>query len=294
MILIVRCLMAFLLLDFIIFFYVRSDDNAYAIKLGLSTRFEINKTLGFNFTKEEKEGRFFHLHVGKTAGSEFVKQMGRRCTDVCGNKVQSKTELPQDCKYGAAYSEAQNQLTRKNCRAEQKPIFPVNECKFISNECGWSWWGGYMKNMTKKEHRTLLVPCREPWQLLMSMCNFHHLSPNELDPQNMLKSCTFEHDVIHRYSSKMLKDFDSVYYLYYSKAFNLVDSFYSFIPRHPPYENLYPRLSNSPRDKEKEVFSREQKEEILRMLYDKTFDYVHDCERFIFEGTRTLTKIMIL
>lgn len=114
-----------------------------------------------------------HVHMAKTGGSSINGMLALQYERVCGNK---------------GYSFNAYQANNKNTRGETNQKYMVDwgfeDCDYISVETGYSvWrnWGSFWIPMTEYFHSLnmtmeLHVPCRDPLEHLMSMCNMKRRS----------------------------------------------------------------------------------------------------------------------
>lgn len=130
-------------------------------------------------TKEISPMLYGHIHMAKTAGSNINGYLAANFERVCGNKGYSYDSYQENIRYkrNQEQSVRQHDLVSRysswNHRAEvPKEILEeigFEDCDFVSNERNWDFWVNFFANW--KFPVELHLPCRDPVDHLMSICN---------------------------------------------------------------------------------------------------------------------------
>jgi len=129
---------------------------------------------------------FGHVHMAKTGGTELNGLLASRFERVCGHKgysfdyYQHNKRVRKQNKTSVSRNIGGDTLSRVSPTYNRGRV-PVNvmqergyeDCDYISHEVSYSIWRGYGSNSTPME---LHVPCRDPIDHLLSMCN-HRQKP---------------------------------------------------------------------------------------------------------------------
>jgi hypothetical protein len=139
-----------------------SDDNDVSVKMATTT----NKIYG-------------HVHIAKTAGTSLNGMLANKYERVCGHKgyshnaYQANERAKVKVMTGVHTSVAGN-ATYGPDRVNDKDMVDMGseDCDWISHETDWRFWAnnfghGHFHDMEMELH----VPCRDPIDHLMSMCN---------------------------------------------------------------------------------------------------------------------------
>jgi len=120
---------------------------------------------------------FSHLHIAKTAGSSFAKDIARRYYGACGNKGVSCMEGLEDTESAALMFKSDT------CSTKEKSIWywenekkrGYHNCAIVSEEIDMPEWSKWVINSTFHENATkvALIPCRDPVSHFFSMNNYN-------------------------------------------------------------------------------------------------------------------------
>jgi len=167
--------------------YLKAYRKAYMERNSASTRIEEEE-------EEEEEDRqdnnnnldeyglplgnswFSHLHIAKTAGSSFAKDIARRYYGACGNKGVSCMEGLEDTESAALMWKSDT------CSTKEKSIWywenekkrGYHNCAIVSEEIHMSDWSKWILNsiVHKNATKVALIPCRDPVSHFFSMNNY--------------------------------------------------------------------------------------------------------------------------
>lgn len=144
-----------------------------------------------------------HIHMAKTGGTSINGQLASQFERVCGNKGYSFNAYQANMKKGLGF--ASHAVMKK---------WGFEDCDYISMETGyhlWPTWESFWKphaeflsslNLTLELH----VPCRDPLEHLMSMCNHNRRKFNcdAADLESEFVRCTnVQEDFMKRFSLEM-------------------------------------------------------------------------------------------
>ena len=110
---------------------------------------------------------FGHVHVAKTGGTTLNGNLSMHFERVCGHK-------------GYSYSAYQTNLRRGKPRIPPPEMQKIGfeDCDWISQESGWSFWKQFKFWDRPME---LHLPCRDPIDHLLSLCNYRGMQINCAD-----------------------------------------------------------------------------------------------------------------
>jgi len=128
--------------------------------------------------------RFGHIHMAKTAGTELNGMLASRFDGICGNKgysfdyfqhnerVRSQNKTWTNGKIiGDSVSISSRRYNRGRVPDSLMQERGFEECDYVSHETDHGFWATLGSNETPLE---IHVPCREPIDHLLSMCNQKH------------------------------------------------------------------------------------------------------------------------
>jgi len=160
---------------------------------------------------------FGHVHMAKTAGTELNGLLASRYERVCGHKgysfdyyqhnerikAQNKTWTPTTI-LGDSVSEKKGNFNRGRVPASLMKQRGYEDCDYVSHEVGYRFWKSFGTSDIPME---LHVPCRDPIDHLLSMCNHNHIQFScEGDKQQLsdqIESCSLHVD--YRFDASLLK-----------------------------------------------------------------------------------------
>lgn len=167
-----------------------------------------------------------HVHIPKTAGTTVNGELAARYERVCGNKGYSfsayqenrrRNEIPvavSDQILGRL-RKSQNGLTKTFTLGLYEEVMMeigFEDCDYISNEVLWSFWPDNFADWDVPLE--LHIPCRDPIDHLMSMCNFKDLIFNcSADPILEVEKCIIG---LNRFSKQLVAGYKNIY----TKCFN--------------------------------------------------------------------------
>ena len=157
----------------------------------------------------EKNTIIFHAHLAKTAGSSFNRFVARRYYGVCGHK-------------GYSFSQNYEDIVREHddsrypeygldrVHPQRMASWGFHNCAFISLETTWKGLGKLANAPTIKAKTSLMIPCRDPVDHLLSQCNHRELNFTNLSTtfgncSAVIAHCSFGWD---RYDHALLQYFD--------------------------------------------------------------------------------------
>jgi len=134
---------------------------------------------------------FSHVHIMKTAGSSFAKDIARRYYGACGNKgVSCMEELEDTEKMSGVYE-------KDTCSTKEKSIWSTknaekrgyHNCAIVSEEIHMSDWSKWILNsiVHKNATKVALIPCRDPVSHFFSMNNYRNANVTKMFEDG--KSC---------------------------------------------------------------------------------------------------------
>lgn len=151
---------------------VRATDHRHT----LSTR------TGDHGTDTLGHGKLYgHLHMAKTAGTSLNLLLAARYERVCGHKGYSYDAFQENKRRQTKATGAGS--TKKDIIEKVYPGFSrsrvpdqvmkeigFENCDYVSHEIGWEFWPTFFQQWYRPLE--LHVPCRDPIEHLMSMCNY--------------------------------------------------------------------------------------------------------------------------
>ncbi len=223
---------------------------------------------------------FIHVHIAKTAGSTLNRLLARTHHAVCGIKGYSFTQpwndgddTRQDPRYPG--------WRRDRVHPDRMEDWGFHNCALLSHEVS-------MRNLTAVLRRPIfqgiskvaLVPCREPVDHFLSMCNFQGLNVTqislEVSCEDLIKKCVFATE---RFELDLLNAFDEVIVFRYNEVQRMVDFLGNYLPRRAielPKGLQY--VTNTPRKQENEHFHECSRKEIAKNLRSM-WSYYNFCDK---------------
>jgi len=119
-----------------------------------------------------------HLHMAKTAGSSFNRLLARRYLGVCGHKGYSCDQPIEDVVRPMTSSRHKG-YGRDRVHADVMRERGLHNCALISIEEKWGAWRRVLLNFSNI-YKILIVPCRQPLDHLLSMCNYKKKTASKL------------------------------------------------------------------------------------------------------------------
>ena len=240
---------------------------------------------------------FSHLHIAKTAGSSFAKDIARRYYGACGNKGVSCMEELED-------TESSELVFKKDsCAKTESSIWywenekkkGYHNCAIVSEEIDMPEWSKWVINSTFHENATkvALIPCRDPVSHFFSMNNFN--SENVTKWFEDGKSCeeVVSNRTIFRllYPGRFKMDMDnpiSPWDKLVLFKFDAIESVLKLLDKHLPLRN-FPleskkiAKSNKDRNPKNEQLNK-CSERDLALEMKKLWSYYEFCEKNLPEG----------
>ena len=134
---------------------------------------------------------YSHVHIMKTAGSSFAKDIARRYYGACGNKGVSCMEELEDTEKMIAVYQKDTCSTKENSiwstkNAEKRGY---HNCAIVSEEIHMSDWSKWILNsiIHKNATKVALIPCRDPVSHFFSMNNYRNANVTKMFEDG--KSC---------------------------------------------------------------------------------------------------------
>ncbi|CAL6331540.1 unnamed protein product [Bathycoccus prasinos] len=134
---------------------------------------------------------FSHVHIAKTAGSSFAKDIARRYYGACGDKGVSCMEVLEDTERILGVSD------KDTCSPKEKSIWHwenarkrgYHNCAIVSEEIHMFEWSKWILNsiLHKNATKVALIPCRDPVSHFFSMNNYRNLNVTKMFEDG--KSC---------------------------------------------------------------------------------------------------------
>ena len=240
---------------------------------------------------------FSHLHIAKTAGSSFAKDIARRYYGACGNKGVSCMEGLEDTESAALMFKSDT------CSTKEKSIWywenekkrGYHNCAIVSEEIHMSDWSKWILNsiVHKNATKVALIPCRDPVSHFFSMNNYN--SENVTKWFEDGKSC--EEVVSNRTIFRLLEprrfqmDMDNPTAPWDKLVlfkFDAIESVLKLLDKHLPLRN-FPlesnriAKSNKARDPKNEQLNK-CSERDLALEMKKLWSYYEFCEKNLPEG----------
>lgn len=157
-----------------------------------------------------------HVHIARTGGSFVNRMLSQKYQRVCGNKGYSLPELT-DKVNEVKQARRARKRNHKNAmipKTKSKGLGQVMEeigfqdCDYMSHETGWKFWQMIRGKVKVGSPIELHVPCRDPVDHLMSLCNFydHSLRCEDGEEEFMsgVRKC-LHRGVEARFSNELLK-----------------------------------------------------------------------------------------
>ncbi|KAG7370200.1 hypothetical protein IV203_027946 [Nitzschia inconspicua] len=137
------------------------------------------------------------VHMAKTAGTEINGELAARFERICGNKGYSydayqvnkrhaewKQNHPDKMLTVYSLPDMTTSMVEKHSRGRVHPVVQkeigFEDCDYIAIEGSFHFWGPMVENMPDDPpfQFELHVPCRDPVDWLMSMCNYRSRNYN--------------------------------------------------------------------------------------------------------------------
>ena len=232
---------------------------------------------------------FGHLHMAKTAGTEINGLLASRFESVCGNKGYSydayQFNKREEIRGGNhTVRERTGDLVNQFSRGHNRGKVPMGimheigfeDCDYISLEDSWKQWSEISK--TIETNIELHIPCREPINHLMSMCNNKHIKFNCTgNPDEEIGKCFNKFD---RFNDALTRDVKL-----HLKCFNPIpiDPYIQYMGdrlQRKRKENRYiHRDTNGFRNKDKEcIWKMPEIERKVRDILVKNNRFFHFCD----------------
>ena len=135
-----------------------------------------------------------YVHMAKVAGTNLNGELSMHFERVCGNKGNSYDAFQHNLRVNSSgmtsvlgrtnfkdiYGHKSGGFNSRGSFGQDNLLeIGIENCDFIANEGGWPFWTAVAATLGAHQRRLELhVPCRDPVDHLMSMCNFHG---NEFD-----------------------------------------------------------------------------------------------------------------
>lgn len=166
-----------------------------------------------------------HLHMAKTAGTTLNLMLAAKYERICGHKGYSYDSFQENQKRGRTSDESGakqkpdiiNQLFPKYSRSRVPHSVMVEigfeDCDYISHETNWKFWPTFFERWYKPLE--IHIPCRDPVEHLMSMCNHKGIKFQcdipliDAIQHCMLDMGRFSMKLVHGYSNITTKCFSS-------------------------------------------------------------------------------------
>ena len=156
-----------------------------------------------------------HVHIARTGGSTVNRMLSKKYQRVCGNKGYSLPELT-DKVDQARRARREKRKNDMDPKSKLKGLGKVMEeigfqdCDYISHETGWEFWQALRGKVKVGRPIELHVPCRDPVDHLMSLCNFYDYSllceGSEKEFMSGVRKCLTSHRGVEaRFSNQLLK-----------------------------------------------------------------------------------------
>ena len=158
-----------------------------------------------------------HVHIARTGGSFVNRMLSQKYQRVCGNKGYSLPELTHkvdEVKQAQRRARKRNHKNAMIPKTKSKGLGQVMEeigfqdCDYMSHETGWEFWQMLRGKVKVGSPIELHVPCRDPVDHLMSLCNFydHSLRCEDGEEEFMsgVRKC-LHRGVEARFSNQLLK-----------------------------------------------------------------------------------------
>ena len=158
---------------------------------------------------------FLHVHMAKTAGTFLNEKFANQFERICGHKGYSADFFQSNLRYankGNPFLDAVQDdvtklfsgYTRERVHLQIMEERGFEDCDWVSNEVKWEWW---VKTFSKwPEPVQMHLPCRDPVDHLLSMCNFRrHNFDCDGDLIAEIKKCTF---ALNRFSTQLTNYFE--------------------------------------------------------------------------------------
>ena len=230
----------------------------------------------------EKREVFFHVHLAKTAGSSLNRVIARRYYGVCGHK-------------GYSFSQTLNGTVRwtlgdagynlDRVHPQWMSDWGYHNCALISHEIAHSALSKIaQKDFFEDVSKTLIIPCRDPIDHLLSQCNhkgrnFTAIASNATNCAVVFNSCRLFWD---RYDNAMLDNFDSIVLFKYDEFDELLRRLDGSLPRRavPLKTDGYYR-TNKDRERVNEHTSENCSWEALKEGLTHLWSYYTLCDKYL-------------
>lgn len=223
-----------------------------------------------------------HLHMAKTAGTTLNGELASTYERVCGHKGYSYDAFQDNLRRntsdisGDSISKVYKEYSRSRVPHSVMLEIGFENCDYISHETKWNFWPTHFQNWSAPLE--LHIPCRDPVEHLMSMCNYKgHTYTCDAPLEDEIEKCLIEMD---RFSLKLVNTYSNIH----TKCFRseLLKEYLHFMDkrldrkRHPVRYVF--RATNKPRFMENECIwnNQELKKSVEKYLYSK-FDYFRYC-----------------
>jgi len=180
--------------------------------------------------ESSKSSFFGHIHIAKTAGSSFNRILARRYYGVCGHKGYSFMQPFPDVIKNIKDPKYPHNHRNRVAEARMKD-WGYHNCALVSIEDKWSKWQEITSVFRKNKVETVaLLPCRDPIDHFMSMCNHKGIDVRKLFNHS---SCRAAQDCLlgnNRFSTKMLSFFDKTILFKYNNFSQIVETLDQSLP----------------------------------------------------------------
>ena len=171
-------------------YQVHQTDKEGYLKAYRAMYLETNNTLD-EYGLPLGNSWYSHVHIMKTAGSSFAKDIARRYYGACGNKGVSCMEELEDTEKMIAVYQKDTCSTKENSiwstkNAEKRGY---HNCAIVSEEIHMSDWSKWILNsiIHKNATKVALIPCRDPVSHFFSMNNYRNANVTKMFEDG--KSC---------------------------------------------------------------------------------------------------------
>lgn len=236
-------------------------------------------TLGDVVERLSENSFFGHIHIAKTAGSSFNRVVARRYYGVCGHKGYSFMQPFPDVIRNIR--DPRYPRNHRNRVAEARMVdWGYHNCAFISVEDNWSKWEKITEIFRKNKVETVaLLPCRDPIDHFMSMCNYKGIDITKLFRHSSCKvarTCLLGTE---RFNTRMLRYFDKTILFRYNHFSEIVEALDQRLPL-----RLFPLVAkqkfetNKVRSADREDLGVCQQSKLEKMLKD-SWSYYRLCSK---------------
>lgn len=224
-----------------------------------------------------------HVHVAKTGGTSINGMLANQFERVCGNKGYSYDFFRSNRRHKTGRIGGAKDFVHDHWKAwladRQKVPFPImneigyEDCDWISLEDTWRVWG------SRHGVTELHVPCREPVEHLLSMCNHMSRSLDNTSRESLLRSARRCYIGLDRFSYKLLAEY-RVKCFSFEHQFNATKGYLRWISsrlqRKRQYEP-YNRVSTNRKRKQLHLTDDEKQVLTTELMRHDYYRFCRDC-----------------